>query len=328
MNEHDFLIQWEDEKPMYEAWGNVVLSEIIYKLKENDISIKSFMKNNPEVRLKENQSIVDKAFYREKDYEEPYKNIEDKVGLRFVVLLIEEIELIVKVIESSDTWTFEKSRHFEVERNESPLLFTYQSVHYIVKSKGEMCVSASDITIKAKTPCEIQVRTLLQHAYAELTHDSVYKKKTIIEPQIQRTIAKSMALIETTDDFFSDVSNKLKSNTYDDYSFQSQLDDLYRKYVDSNYDNKPQKLSIVILDEFKELICSDTIQDIERFLKRDNIKEVIDSNKGLIYRQSIIIFVFYLIKRKTRKIFNDWPLNRRIIEDLATNLGISLDQYR
>ena len=33
-------------------------------------------------------------------------------------------------------------------------------------------------TIEKDTPCEIQIRTLEQHAYAELSHDYVYKKES------------------------------------------------------------------------------------------------------------------------------------------------------
>lgn len=328
MNENNFLDQWEEEKPMYKAWGDFILSEISNKLEETNIFVDSFFKNTPQVRLKDNKSIIDKAFYRDKQYASPYVEIEDKVGLRFVVLLLEEIETVTQIIESSDKWACEKSRHFEIEREESPLLFTYQSVHYIVKSKIDINYPNLGLLIKAETPCEIQIRTLLQHAYAELTHNSVYKRKTRVEPQIQRTIAKSMALIETTDDFFSDVSIKLNSNIYDTLDFQGQLDELYIKYVDSNYSNKPQKLATVILDEFQELISSDTIQKIEILLQEIDISAVIKDKQELIYRQSIVIFVFYLIKRRTRQAFNNWPLDRKIIEKLATNIGVSLDQYR
>ncbi|TOO37902.1 (p)ppGpp synthetase, partial [Vibrio parahaemolyticus] len=79
-------------------------------------------------------------------------------------------------------------------------------MHYVVRARVDLQVKG--LMIKAGTPCEIQVRTLLQHAYAELTHDAVYKAKTVVEPEVHRTVAKSMALIETTDDFFSDVNNK------------------------------------------------------------------------------------------------------------------------
>lgn len=327
MNEHEFSLRWQKEKPMYEAWGNFVLSEILSKLEDKRIPVQDFLKMKPRVRLKDTQSLKDKAFYRYKNYSNPYIDIEDKVGIRFVVLLIEEIAVITEIIKNSDSWNFEESRHFQSERDASPLIFTYQSVHYVVKSKASLNYSKCNIPIEPDLPCEIQIRTILQHAYAELTHDSVYKKSTIIEPKVQRTIAKSMALIETTDDFFSDVKENLNSNSYDVLDFQDSLDAIYRKYIDAKYSAKPQKSALVVLDTFKDLIDSNTINTIERFIEREDVYKIITDDKDQIYHQSIVIFILYLIKRKRSKVINNWPLDIGVLRKLATDLGISLEQY-
>ena len=332
MNEHEFSTRWKKEKPMYDAWGNFVLSEILskleLKLKDQSILVQDFLKIKPRVRLKNNQSLIDKAFYRDKEYSNPYTDIEDKVGIRFIVLLIEEIKVITEIIRNSNSWDFEESRHFNNERDASPLIFTYQSVHYVVKSKAGIDYSKCNILIEPNIPCEIQIRTILQHAYAELTHDSVYKKSTMIEPKVQRTIAKSMALIETTDDFFSDVKENLNSNSYDILDFQDRLDAIYRTYVNPEYSARPQKSALVVLDVFKDLIDSNTIDAIERFVEESDICSIITVHKDQIYYQSIVIFVLYLIKKKRSKVVNNWPLDIGILRRLATDLGISLEQYR
>lgn len=332
MNEHGFLLRWQKEKPMHEAWGNFVLSEIFtkleLKLKDKSILVQDFLKIKPEVRLKDDRSLIDKAFYRDKDYINTYIDIEDKVGIRFVVLLIEEIAVITEIIRNNDNWSFEESRHFNSERDASPLIFTYQSVHYVVKSKASINYSKCNIPIEPNIPCEIQIRTILQHAYAELTHDSVYKKSTIIEPKVQRTIAKSMALIETTDDFFSDVKENLNSNSYDILDFQDSLDAVYRRHIDPKYSAKPQKSALVVLDTFKDLIDSNTIDAIEKFIEKADIYSIITDDKDQIYYQSIVIFILYLIKKKRSKVVNNWPLDIGVLRKLATDLGISLEQHR
>ena len=137
-----------------------------------------------------------------------------------------------------------------------------------------------------------------------------------------------MALIETTDDFFSDVNSKLYSNTYDRVSFQKDLDALYRKYIKPSYNDDPQKSSLVIMDEFKELIDSTTANSIESFVKSIDINAIITNHNGLIYNQSILIFIMYLIKNRPRQLVVKWPLDVKIIEDLATDLGVSLEQYK
>jgi len=56
--------------------------------------------------------------------------------------------------------------------------------------------------ILALTTCEVQVRTLLQRAYAELSHDTSYKPSVTLEGDVRLQIARAPALVETTDEIF------------------------------------------------------------------------------------------------------------------------------
>jgi ppGpp synthetase/RelA/SpoT-type nucleotidyltranferase len=326
MNNQEFLQLWKHERPMYEAWGDFVTSKICKKLSDKTINVDSFLKALPTHRVKDNDSLVDKAFYREnKSYSNPYEEIEDKVGCRFIVLLVEQIDVITDIIQEEDNWNYVSCRHFSDEREKSPLLFTYQSVHYVVRAKTD--IKYNDLTIAKGTPCEIQIRTLLQHAYAELTHDAVYKSKKIVEPRVQRTIAKSMALIETTDDFFSDVNNSLTSSPSDDFNFQHNLDQLYNSHIKTNSISS-QKSSIIILDEFESFIDDSLIGKLEVFIrKEEHIIELINIklNEDPIYHQSIVIFIYWLIRKKKNALIESWPLNISIIQQLALDIGVSLD---
>ncbi|EFH7042094.1 (p)ppGpp synthetase, partial [Escherichia coli] len=89
MNELEFSQLWEKELPMYKAWGDFVVSNICKELSENkERDLNSFLKQPATPRIKEKTSLIDKAFHRkEKSYKNPYQEIEDKVGIRFVVLL-------------------------------------------------------------------------------------------------------------------------------------------------------------------------------------------------------------------------------------------------
>ncbi len=326
MNESSFLEKWRIEGPMYDAWGDFVTSKICRRLEHSGKNLCSYLKQPPKHRLKDSVSLLDKAFYRsDKSYQNPYDEIEDKVGCRFVVLLIEHIKEITEIIVSENNWNYKECRHFQSEREKDPLLFTYQSVHYVVRAKKTTIHNG--VTIREDTPCEIQIRTLLQHAYAELTHDAVYKAKTIIEPDVHRTVAKSMALIETTDDFFSQVNSRLTSSSSENLNFQTQLDDLYEESVGFKCINA-QKSSIVILDQFDKLIDEDLIRKLKLFINKENyltdaIKNGIKNNP--FYTQSVILFVYYLIKKKKLTLLRDWPLNRKILERLAVDTGVSLD---
>lgn len=211
MNEVDeFITAFEREKIIYSSWGELVLQYIKDKLIEKEIY--SILKIPPSYRLKDVSSLVEKAYFRSKNYENPYKDITDKVGVRFVVLLTDDIHSIKEIIESCPIWEYSDDRDFIKEKEEKPYLFDYQSVHYVVKNL-EHIITNKNILIPAETPCEIQVRTLLQHAYAEVSHDSVYKCKANPSSEIKRRMARTIALMESTDELFLLAKNELKKIT-------------------------------------------------------------------------------------------------------------------
>jgi ppGpp synthetase/RelA/SpoT-type nucleotidyltranferase len=325
MNESQFNQQWDDDKPSYKAWGNYIVDSITTKIKEKGIDLDSFLKIPAKCRLKNDDKLIDKAFYRAgKNYSDPYTDIEDKVGARFVVLLISDIQLICDIIQENDAWIYDPCKHFEEDKDKDPLLFTYQSVHYILRPKTE--INVGGVIIPQSTPCEIQIRTLLQHAHAELTHDAIYKSKTTVKPNVHRTVAKSMALIETTDGFFTDVTRLLNYGPLEEYGVQQQLDALYLTFT--GLQSCKQKSSIIIWDEFEKFIDEKLYEQIQTLVLdpeygylADKIKEQYSSN--VLYRQSIVLFIYWLLKHKRRRLISDWPLDIGILELLANDVGVS-----
>lgn len=323
MNEAEFKEKWRAERHVYEAWGDYVVSSIVSFVKELGIDTNSFFKIPPSYRTKEERSLLDKAFYRNKAYTDPYNNIEDKVGARFVVLLSEDIRKICNIIENSDVWIFDSCKNYNSEREKHPLLFTYQSMHYILRPSHT--VKHNNIKIPQQTPCEVQVRTILQHAYAELSHDSIYKSKKIVRPSVHRTVAKSMALIETTDGFFSDVVNELNKGPLQEYCTDEKLDTIYKDIVGIPPHN--QKSSIAIWDAFEDLIEEDLASKIESFIRRKTVIAPIVIEKRVehnFYNQSIIFFVYWMLQSKKARLLRDWPLSIDALTPLASDIGISL----
>jgi putative GTP pyrophosphokinase len=83
----------------YEKWGTFVAESIEQKLKPlvSDRPLGAFLKVPVIPRTKTVSSFVDKAFHRKK-YERPYEEVEDKVGIRFVVLLTDNIKIVERAI--------------------------------------------------------------------------------------------------------------------------------------------------------------------------------------------------------------------------------------
>lgn len=326
MNQTEFLDKWHSEKPIYQAWGGFVVSRINSSIESLGYNLSNYVKITPFARVKDDSSLLDKAFYRpNKSYEQPYDDIEDKVGCRFVVLLVDQVEQIADIIRADTSWVAEECRHFNDERNNAPLLFTYQSVHFVVRPRR--LFDFDGVKIPEGTPCEIQIRTLLQHAYAELTHDSIYKAKKIVKPEIHRTVAKSMALIETTDGFFKEVSMSLQGPT-EQYQVVSMLDSLYEEFL-SSPPLELQKSSYFVLDTFEDLFESKFQSRIRKLIENDDYDLVnvikVNATKDPFYKQSIAIFTGWLIIERRNRVVRDWPLDFSLLEEFALALSVSLD---
>ncbi|MFP5977634.1 GTP pyrophosphokinase [Enterobacter mori] len=330
MNEVEFLQLWKSEKPMYSAWGDFIVEFICQELeKKYNKNLDSFLKTPAKRRTKSDSSLIDKAFYRSKGYTDPYNDIEDKVGARFVVMLIEDINIIRDIILSAaklNTWTAIQCRDFVTERNTAPMLFTYQSDHFIIKNTNE--IQYKSVVIKSGTPCEIQIRTLLQHAYAELTHDAIYKRKTLIKPEIQRTVAKTMAFIETADEFFTNVTTELNNQPDIGFNAQEILDRIYFDLISITPVNL--KSSLLILDEFQDCIDQNFEKKLRTFISRnDYIIEIIKEKRkhNVLYNQSIIFFIYYLVRLRRTQLEASWPLEWDIIPEIALDLGVALTRH-
>ena len=87
------------------------------------------------------------------------------------------------------------------------------------------------LTVPVGTPCEIQIKTILQHAYSELTHDTIYKPKVDATPKMRRTAAKSMALIEATNDYFQQVVSRSLNLSDQNKTATDEMAEVYRKQI-------------------------------------------------------------------------------------------------
>ena len=234
MTEAALLARWAAEKEIFAAWGNVVVKEVLKDLIAFDRNIhpKSFIKIPPEPRLKGDESLLGKAFHRGKTYVDPYQEIEDKIGVRFVVLLASEILMLQKLIESGKLWRASLDKDYEEERARRPSEFAYQSKHYVLRAKLEI-KDEGGVVIPSGTPCEVQLRTLLQHAHSELTHDNIYKVQsgTAVSSNVHRTVAKSMALIEVVDEFFELAIHQLGEATSTERGAMLSLSQIFEKFV-------------------------------------------------------------------------------------------------
>jgi len=328
MNEAELVARFRDETSIFHAWGDYVKSTISNAV-ETTISprrLDDFLKIPPIPRVKDVGSLVDKAFYRDKSYRDPYAEIADKVGVRFVVLLTSEIKTVESAITTCDDWMATKDMDYEEERKKYPTAFTYQSVHYVAVSKRN--IEHEGVIVPAGIPCEIQIRTLLQHAYAELSHTWTYKPKTTIVPTVKRTVAKSMALIETTDEFFEEVVKTLGAEGKPLKDALSGLSQIYRDVTKIAPDSG--KSNILVLDAMRDKISREFLDRVQEFLRMKPFvpKKIAErAEYQHLFRQPVILLAYYLVSENPGEAKSVWPLTPDELRPVFDDLGKNFDSY-
>lgn len=301
--EQKFLELFESNKSVYEAWGDYVVKEICGAVEKNlsdrNLPLSCFFKIPPKYRLKDAESLVKKAYHRNKPYKDPWNDITDKVGCRFVVLLLSDIEIVEKAIsEKKDIWTFSHDRDFKKEINENPEKFAYQSQHYILRNIESLQLNG--VEIPRDTPCEVQIRTLMQHAYSEITHDTIYKSDFKRKNEIVRLMSRCSALIESTDEIF-EQANKSLNGLNEKFHF---LYDCTKAFVKTNnlkcFEKKDDlKISRKLIDLWDD----EKIKEYKDFLDQVAFDYANEDKNPLIVNLSDLQILFFILRYK--RLFED-----------------------
>ena len=326
MTEEEFIKYFENDTPMLEAWGRFVAQAICDKLSELlqlPATAETFIKVPIIPRVKTVESAIDKVFIR-KCYNNPDEDLTDKVGVRFVVLLTRDIYKVIDAVESIEYWMASKDRDYEKEQEQNPEYFTYQSVHFVVRANKALTIG--EIAVPVGTPCEVQIRSLMQHAYSELTHDTIYKPKAIAAPQVKRYMARSMALIETTDELFCAAREQIDVATRPEDNILIDIKKLYESLIGER--SISTKTDLELIDTYREKIMPETTSEIHQFYqdKPALVQLIKDRRVGnILYRQAAILIVYYLVSVRRKFAKAHWPLGSREkdLEQIFTDLGYS-----
>jgi putative GTP pyrophosphokinase len=125
--------------------------------------------------------------------------ITDIVGIRVVCPFLGDLERAVKAISSSFHVT-------EIERKGAERSFRefgYESIHLLVELPQELGAARPGLDIRT---CEIQLRTILQEAWAEVEHELVYKADfTPFDEPMKRKLAALNANLSLSDIIFQEI---------------------------------------------------------------------------------------------------------------------------
>jgi len=194
-------VEWYTEnRGSYESLCNDIVEIIEYELNENKVFY-----NSVSGRAKEVESYHEKC--KKDKYNNPIEEISDMSGIRITAYTNSDVEEICNLIEQSFDIDFENS----VNKKESIAVdqFGYLSVHYTATLPNKYFEIRKYHKYK-DLKFEIQVRTLLQHAWSEIEHDRNYKFNGALPNDLKRRFYMIAGVLELVDREFESLTKDIE----------------------------------------------------------------------------------------------------------------------
>lgn len=225
----NILQEYNNKYRLYDGFANKVR-----QLLEEMISSENISCNAITCRLKSLESLSKKIELKQDKYNS-LEDLTDIAGIRIITFYSDDVDKVVELVENE----FDVDRENTIDKRQAlePDRFGYCSVHYIVGLSEER-LKLREYQQYSGLKCEIQIRTVLQHAWAEIEHDLGYKSEITIPKEIRRNFSRLAGLLEIGDKEFLDIRNYL--NVYSS--------NITEKIADSELDEK--ELDAIILNEF------------------------------------------------------------------------------
>jgi putative GTP pyrophosphokinase len=148
-------------------------------------------------RAKTLNSFLEKL--QRKHYDSPFEQVTDLAGTRVVCLYHSDIAKVAEIIHSEFVVAEDIDTIEELGTNQ----FGYGARHFIVRL-GKSSSGARYDDLK-QFACEVQVRTVVQDAWAIIQHHMIYKRESQMPTQLQRKLNSLAGLFETVDDQFERI---------------------------------------------------------------------------------------------------------------------------
>ena len=225
-----------------------------------------------ESRVKTESSLAGKLELKGSKYAS-LADITDIVGVRVITFYTDDVDKVASAVEKlfKVDWenSVDKRKLHEIDS------FGYMSLHYICSMDG------------FPYRFEIQMRTVLQHAWANMNHDTGYKSGVEIPIEYRRSLSRLSGLLELADEQFSIIradladyrrrvqalvaSGNLSEVPLDGDSFRSYLnmrpfDALNRRIASMNQAEIQETPLMQYMEVFRALQCK-TLGDVDKLIK-------------------------------------------------------------
>lgn len=197
----DILIQFDKEHNLYKGFIdriNQILSEILQQNKINLYSISC--------RVKSRESLEKKL--KKKNSYAKLEDLTDIGGIRITTYFEDDVKKIAALLEQE--FDIDLINSIDKKALLDPDRFGYLSMHHVISFDDGRCKYPEYQRYKG-LKAEVQTRSILQHAWAEIEHDLGYKTEQGVPTNIRRRFSRLAGLLELADQEFITIRDELET---------------------------------------------------------------------------------------------------------------------
>ena len=200
LHSQEIMQQYKQLLPVYEKLASQVSKQLKVFFEEAGVILAAI-----EHRVKTESSLAGKLRIKGSKYKSIF-DITDITGLRVITFYIDDVDKVASALERlfEIDWenSIDKRKAHEIDS------FGYLSLHYICRIP-KSTFSDPEYPEINKIRFEVQMRTVLQHAWANMNHDTGYKTGVEIPRAYLRNMSRLAGMLELVDDEFSRIRREL-----------------------------------------------------------------------------------------------------------------------
>ncbi|WP_233554497.1 GTP pyrophosphokinase [Deinococcus cavernae] len=190
------VAEYESRQAEFEALRRAAIVHVQRLLDEAGLNI-----HHVTSRVKKPASLADKL-RRKPGRHHALDDVTDLVGVRVITYFESDVNVVSKLVEGA--YQVDWNNSVDKSKMRDPDRFGYMGVHYVVRPL-EGTPEFRGLHLRA-FPLEIQIRSILQHAWAEIEHDLGYKNPDAVPREVRRRFYRLAGLLEMADEEFMTVA--------------------------------------------------------------------------------------------------------------------------
>jgi putative GTP pyrophosphokinase len=327
-----FVKEFELKREFYKEF-TLQLKSVIQNILDSE-NLKYF---SVESRVKVSESLRQKILKSEKTIDK-LTDIQDLAGIRIITYVYGDMNKIEKIIEEN----FDVQEKEEVEHRLGTDKMGYRSHHRIIRLSAQRLLLPEYKKFN-EVVAELQICTILQHAWAQVEHDQIYKSNSILPEKIRRDFSLLAGMLEVSDNEFNRISGEIDiyQTSIDEHTQRGELDIpidsiSLRSYFDTRFKKIPSvestfgpsdDMAEIVIEELKSFGI-ETLAQLDILIPKD-YSEVFPSYKDELNYAGIARNVMLIDdpeKYFTKAWKNHWggvtDKNRKLLEHYNVDMDV------